>query len=234
MIVHAASGTHVGLRKKRNEDSLVVGKYLVAIADGMGGYVSGDVASSTVIDAIRQFDRAIAPDHLATTLGQAVETASLAMRQRIAAEPAVTGMGTTLVAVMWSHGQFALANIGDSRAYLLRSDQLIQLTDDHVYGRLVSTAGHVPTLPERLSRFLDGRTDGRSPDLSPIDVRPGDRLLLCSDGLSSYVEHEAIREVLVAESRDRAVERLIALTLEAGAPDNVTVAVLDVERENQT
>lgn len=234
MTVNAAVATHIGHRKKRNEDSYLLGEHLIAIADGMGGYVAGDVASNTVINAIRPFDRATDPEQLTVALGQAVEAANLAMRQKSAAEPAVAGMGTTLVAVMWAGNQFALANIGDSRAYLLRGGTLTQLTDDHVYGRLLAGAAKVPTLPERLSRFLDGRVDGRSPDLSPIDVRPGDRLLLCSDGLSSYVEHEAIREVLVTESRDRAVERLIALTLDAGAPDNVTVAVLDVEQGNQT
>jgi serine/threonine protein phosphatase PrpC len=228
MTVNASIGTHVGLRKKRNEDSYLLGEHLIAIADGMGGYVSGDVASGTVIDAIRPFDRPTDPDQLAAALGRAVNAASLAMRQRIADDPQVSGMGTTLVAVMWSADRFALANIGDSRAYLLRSGVLTQLTDDHVYGRLVSSASRVPTLPERLSRFLDGRLDGRSPDLSPIDVRSGDRLLLCSDGLSSYVSHEAIRDVVATQEREQAVETLIQLTLEANAPDNVTVAVLDV------
>lgn len=228
MTVSVAAGTHVGLRKKRNEDSHFVGSHLIAIADGMGGYVSGDVASQTVIKALAPFDREVSPEQLCSTLGQAVEAASLAMRQRIAADPAVAGMGTTLVAVMWSGGRFALANIGDSRAYLLRDGRLAQLTDDHVYGRLVSTAGRVPTLPERLSRFLDGRIDGRSPDLSPIDITPGDRLLLCSDGLSSYVPDERIRGELSGVEAPAAIERLIGLTLEAGAPDNVTVLVVDV------
>lgn len=228
MTVKAVIGTHVGLRKKRNEDSHLHGEHLIAIADGMGGYVSGDVASQTVIGAIRPFDREVEPGQLTLALGQAVQAASLAMRQRITEEPAVAGMGTTLVAVMWSHGQFALANIGDSRAYQLRAGSLTQLTDDHVYGRLLSSAGKVPTLPERLSRFLDGRLDGRSPDLSPIDVRPGDRLLLCSDGLSSYVPHETVRAELIETDAAVAVERLIGLTLEADAPDNVTVAVIDV------
>ncbi|MGK5682460.1 PP2C family protein-serine/threonine phosphatase [Actinoplanes sp. URMC 104] len=222
-----AIGTHVGYRKKRNEDSYYVGDYLLAIADGMGGHVAGDVASSTVIDAVREFDRACPPGLLAAELGQAVHAASHAMQRRIADQPEVAGMGTTLVAVMWSQGRYALANIGDSRAYLLRAGRLRRLTDDHVYGRLLAAAGTVPLLPERLSRFLDGRLDGRSPDLSPLDVRAGDRLLLCSDGLSSYVDQDVIRHELVTNPREQAVERLIELTLDAGAPDNVTVAVLD-------
>jgi len=228
MTVGVAAGTHVGLRKKRNEDSHFVGSHLVAIADGMGGYVSGDVASQTVIGALAPFDREVDPDQLCSALGQAVEAASLAMRQRIVSDPAVAGMGTTLVAVMWSGEHFALANIGDSRAYLLREGRLTQLTDDHVYGRLVSTAGKVPTLPERLSRFLDGRIDGRSPDLSPISVVPGDRLLLCSDGLSSYVPDEVILGELIGVDAAVAISRLIGLTLEAGAPDNVTILVVDL------
>lgn len=228
-IVKTAARTHVGLRRRRNEDSFYLGEHLAVVADGMGGHVGGDVASSTAVDAVRPFDRSVETDHLPAHLGQAVYAANLAIRQKIADVPGVSGMGTTLVAFAWSDGQFALANVGDSRAYLLRNAKLVQLTDDHTYGRLIAHAGNVPNLPERISRFLDGRADGRSPDLTPIEVRSGDRLLLCSDGLSSYVDHDRIERALVElADRDHAADRLIEMTLEQGAPDNVTIIVIDV------
>jgi serine/threonine protein phosphatase PrpC len=224
----AAGRTHIGLVRKRNEDTMYLGESLFAVADGMGGHVSGDVASRTVIEAIRPFDRPTDPAALADVLGQAVSAANRAMRQQIAATPTLAGMGTTLVAVMRSGPIAVIANMGDSRAYLLRGGALTQVTDDHVYGRLVANARTVPNLPERLARFLDGRPDGRSPDLTTLNLQPGDRLLLCSDGLSSYVPQELIHAALgVAPDPDSAANRLVALAIEQGAPDNVTVIVAD-------
>jgi len=222
-----AGGTHVGLKRKRNEDSFFIGKHLAAVADGMGGYVSGDVASSTAIEAVRAFDRPCSPQQLAPMLSQAAYAANEALRQRIKEQPEVAGMGTTLVAAAWSQGWFGVSNVGDSRIYLMRGGKLSQISDDHVYGRLMNQYGGVPRLDERISRFLDGRADGRSPDLAIFKARPGDRLLLCSDGLSSYVDRDTIVAGVARESREQAVEQLIASTLEVGAPDNVTVIVVD-------
>lgn len=226
--IAGAARTHVGLVRRRNEDAYYLGTYLAAVADGMGGHVAGNVASNTVIDAIKAFDRHVDSSHVAAALGQAVHAGSLALQRRIAAEPGIAGMGTTLVAVMWSGDQLVLANIGDSRAYLLRGGLLTQLTEDHVYARMLANADRVPVLPEKLSRFLDGRLDGRSPDLAPIGVRSGDRLLLCSDGLSSYVPADVIQGALAPSVVDRAVDALVTAALDRGAPDNVTVAVLDL------
>lgn len=227
--VQVSGRTHIGLVRKRNEDSMYLGANLIAVADGMGGHVSGDVASTVVIDAIRPFDRAVDPDGLGTSLSRAVGAANEAMRRRIIADPDLAGMGTTLVALMWSGSNFVIANVGDSRAYLLRAGTLVQLTDDHVYGRLLANAGNVPHLPERLSRFLDGRTDGRSPDLAPLNLREGDRVLLCSDGLSSFVAHDAIEDALIGFPLvDEAADQLIQLALSADGPDNITVIVVDV------
>jgi serine/threonine protein phosphatase PrpC len=227
-VTRSAAGTHVGLKRKRNEDSHYLGKNLAVIADGMGGHVSGDTASRTVIDAVKAFDRPREPAMLAPTLSQMVYAANLTMRQHIKTDPSLAGMGTTLVGLMWSRGHFAVANVGDSRAYLLRGGRLKQITDDHVYARLVSNTSRVPHLNERISRFLDGRDDGRSPDLAPVPVRPGDRLMLCSDGLSSYVDHAVIGRAAGIADPQVAVEGLIQEALKAGAPDNVTVIVIDV------
>jgi serine/threonine protein phosphatase PrpC len=227
--IEAAGRTHVGLVKKRNEDAFYVGRHLVAVADGLGGHVAGDIASSTAVEALREYDRLTAPGRLATSLSDAVDAANRALRQRITAEPALRGMGTTLVAMLWSGSTVAVASVGDSRIYRLRGGALEQITDDHVYGRLVSGARRVPNLPERISRFLNGRPDGVSPDLTVRELSPGDRYLLCTDGLSSFVEHRRIRETLLdVDDLAAAAERLVALANDADGPDNITAVILEV------
>ena len=223
----AVGATHVGLKRKRNEDSYFIGKNLAAVADGMGGYVSGDIASSTAIDAVRGFDQPHTPQQLAPALSQAVYAASAAMRRRIKDEPEVAGMGTTLVAIAWSKGCFAVASVGDSRIYLLRDGKLRQLTDDHTYARVLGTLGEVPHLGERIARFLDGRTEDRSPDLAKLKARPGDRFLLCSDGLSSFVDPAVMQDKAALPDPNAAVDALVAAAFDVGAPDNVTVVVID-------
>ena len=136
-------------------------------------------------------------------------------------------MGSTLTVMLWSGNYMAVGNIGDSRAYLLRRGLLKQITEDHVMSKLVAN----PT-PAELSgiivRYLDGRSD-RSPDLTLRTTLPGDRYLICSDGLSGVLETRVIRDVLASvEGADQAVTDLIQLTHEAGAPDNVTVIVADL------
>jgi protein phosphatase len=231
--VTAAGRTHVGLVRRRNEDRMHIGQALFAVADGLGGHIAGDVASATVIEALRPYDTLVAPADLARSLAQAVQAANTALRRRIAAEPELAGMGTTLVAMLWSGTYAALANVGDSRAYLLRRTEgepnlTVQITEDHTYGHLLAEAATVPNLPDRLSRFLDGRADGRSADMTVWASRPGDRLLLCSDGLSSYVPHQLVHAALAAPGpAEKAANQLVQHALDHGGPDNVTVIVID-------
>jgi PPM family protein phosphatase len=228
--IHAASGTHVGLVRRRNEDALYQGRWLFAVADGLGGHVAGDIASKTAIDALKRYDRHVDPDDLAPTLGRAFSDANDALRRRIRDDPQQAGMGTTMVALMWSSDAAVLANLGDSRAYLMRDRRnLVQVSEDHTYEHLLANAATVPTLPEKITRFLDGRPDGRSADITHHQLHPGDRFLLCSDGLSSYVPHSITEATLRAECDPRqAVVALVTSALDNGAPDNVTVIVIDV------
>jgi PPM family protein phosphatase len=233
--VEAAGRTHLGLVRQRNEDSFYQGEWLNAVADGLGGHVAGDIASTTVIKALKPYDRRVRSADLTNVLGQAIDGAGEALRQRIRAEPELTGMGTTLVAVLRSDDEVVVANVGDSRAYLIPDvgadpGTMTQITQDHTYQQLVADAAAVPYLPGRLTRFLDGRKDGRSPDLIMLRLHPGDRILLCSDGLSSYVPPETIRAALnAADGPDGVADRLIASALGHGGQDNVTVIVIDVQ-----
>lgn len=228
--IRAASGTHIGLVRRRNEDAVYQGRWLFAVADGLGGHVAGDIASTTAIDAIEPYDRHVHPSGLADALGHAVHDANDALRRRIRDQPQQAGMGTTMVALMWSDSAAALANVGDSRAYLMRNHgNLVQISEDHTYQHLLAGAAVVPTLPEKISRFLDGRQDGRSADIARHELRADDRILLCTDGLSSYVPHSLIEETLRAEDDPaRAVDALLKAALDHGGRDNVTVLVVHV------
>jgi protein phosphatase len=228
--IDAAARTHVGLVRKRNEDSVYAGRALFAVADGLGGHVAGDTASTTAIEVLQPYDRPTAKAELPAALGRAVSTANEALRNKIESDPELTGMGTTLVAMLCSDdGAAVLANVGDSRAYLLRDTSYRQITEDHTFGNLVAEAAADPGMSERITRFLDGRADGRSPDLTVWDLRPGDRFLLCSDGLSGVVPHDLVQETLQTTGTPAdAADRLVALAIDHGAPDNVTVLVMDV------
>ncbi|KAB2341526.1 PP2C family protein-serine/threonine phosphatase [Actinomadura rudentiformis] len=235
LAIEAALGTHVGLVRKRNEDSGYVGRRLLAVADGLGGHAAGDVASNTVIDVLKSHDRQVPVEDLATTLGGAIFEASDALRSRAAGDPSVRGMGTTLVAVLWSGDHAVFGNIGDSRIYQLRDGELTAVSEDHVYERLVHDAADVPDLPPKLARFLDGRADGRSPDLTVRELKAGDRFLLCSDGLSSVVDIHDIHMALRSHSGpNQTVDRLIEAALACGAPDNVTALVADVRASSDS
>jgi serine/threonine protein phosphatase PrpC len=224
---HLAAGTSAGLVRAHNEDSAYVGRWLCAVADGMGGHIAGGAASTAVVDALHPFDVAVSsPKELTSVLGQAVSAASGRLAGMIAADPTLDGMGSTLVAMLWTDSHVATANIGDSRAYLVRGGALTRLTEDHVMSKLV--ASPAPSqIGAFLVRYLNGRLD-RSPDLTRRTTVPGDRYLICSDGLSGVLEPRVIRDVLISVTDPAdAVTELIRLTHQAGAPDNVTVIVAD-------
>jgi serine/threonine protein phosphatase PrpC len=222
-----AVASKTGLVRARNEDSAYVGRWLCAVADGMGGHAAGDAASATVVDAIRRFDAATDAEHLTTALGSAIRRANSQLAARVQAEPALAGMGSTLTMMLWSGTRVAIAHIGDSRAYLLRNGILRQITEDHVLSNLV--AAPMPTSTGGyLVRYLDARP-GWSPDLTLRTAAPGDRYLICSDGLSGVVAPIAIRTALAdSGDADQAADALISLAFAAGAPDNITVVITDI------
>jgi serine/threonine protein phosphatase PrpC len=235
LAIRYAIRSDVGLLREGNEDSAYAGPHLLAIADGMGGHVAGEVASSVTISALTGLDEEVPVDHLLGALGAAVATASNTLHEMSVEDPSLEGMGTTLTALLWSGTTVAICHIGDSRAYLLRDAEFRQITRDHTLvqslvddGRL--SPAQAATHPQRslVMRALQSGTEAE-PDLSTIEARAGDRYLLCSDGLSDVVSEETLRETLIrCTDRDQAVGQLIELAIRGGGPDNITCIVADV------
>ena len=228
-----AARSDVGLLRDGNEDSLYAGPRLLAVADGMGGHAAGEVASAVAIATLAPLDQDPPGADLLDTLRGAVEDANLHLRDMMAGDPALEGMGTTLTALLSGGALLGLVHVGDSRAYLLRDGQLTQITHDHTLvqalvdeGRISpEEAGHHPQRSLML-RALDGRGDVQ-PDLSVREARVGDRYLLCTDGLSGIVSAATIRDSLSLPEPQAAVDRLVELALRGGGPDNVTCIVAD-------
>ncbi|WP_405114997.1 protein phosphatase 2C domain-containing protein [Micromonospora sp. NBC_01405] len=222
-----------GLIRDGNQDSVYAGPRLLAVADGMGGMAAGDVASNIVIGAMEPLDQDVPGDALVDALRSAVGTANQQLRDTVDANPQLEGMGTTLTATLFSGTKLGMVHIGDSRAYLLRNGEFAQITKDDTYVQMLVDEGRISaeeasSHPQRslLTRALDGRDI--DPEYSVRQVLPGDRYLICSDGLSGVVSAETIGDTL-REYTDpqQCVERLVQLALRGGGPDNITVIIAD-------
>jgi PPM family protein phosphatase len=222
----------VGMQRRDNQDSMYAGPRLIAVADGVGGSAGGEIASRLTITAFMTLANGESADPPAD-LVRAADEADTAIRTAVDADHALTGMSTTLTAILAGDTAITLAHIGDSRAYRLRSGSLSQLTHDHTFVQTLIDEGQLTeeqarTHPRRswITRALDGR--GRPElDLIPIEVQSGDRYLVCSDGLSGYVDESAITATLGVDDPQRAADGLIELAIQAGGPDNITCIVAD-------
>jgi PPM family protein phosphatase len=230
-----AARSDVGLLREINEDSGYAGPRLLVIADGVGGHAAGEVASAVAVGVLSSLDEDSPGGDLLERLATAVTRANSHLRDMVSGDPDLSGMGTTVTALLRAGSRFGLVHVGDSRGYLLREGKLQQITRDHTFvqslldeGRI--TAEEADQHPQRnlITNALDGREDVEL-DLSVRETRPGDRYLLCSDGLSGVVSEETLRDTLADEaSTDVAVERLVELALKGGGPDNITAIVADV------
>ena len=223
-----------GLIRQGNQDSVYAGPRLLAVADGMGGMAAGDVASNIVIGAMAHLDEDVPGNAPVDALRQAVDSANQQIRAAVDENPAMEGMGTTLTGLLFGGTKFGMVHIGDSRAYLLRDGEFVQITRDDTYVQLLVDEGRITaeeanTHPQKslLMRALDGRD--ADPEYSVRQAVPGDRYLICSDGLSGVVSDETIGATLREYSDpNQCAERLIQLALRGGGPDNITVIVADV------
>ena len=233
---HYAARSDVGLVRKDNQDSGYAGPHLLAVADGMGGHAGGDIASATVITELVEMDHdSLTAAEASTQLGKAITAANREIARTWADNGELEGMGTTVTALKRAGNKLILAHIGDSRAYLLREGRLSQITKDHSFVQTLIDEGRITeeeasTHPQRsvVTRVLTG-AEADEPDLGAREARPGDRYMLCSDGLSGFVAIDTIEEILTAGTPPgQAADDLVSLALRAGAPDNVTVIVADV------
>jgi protein phosphatase len=222
-----------GLIRHGNQDSVYAGPRLLAVADGMGGMAAGDVASNIVIAALAHLDEDVPGNAPLDALRNAVDAANQQIRDAVEENPAMEGMGTTLTGMLFGGNKIGMVHIGDSRAYLLRDGEFVQITRDDTYVQLLVDEGRITeveanTHPQKslLMRALDGRD--ADPEYSVRQAVVGDRYLICSDGLSGVVSDETIAATLREYSDpNQCSERLIQLALRAGGPDNITVVVAD-------
>jgi PPM family protein phosphatase len=236
-----AAATDVGRMRKNNEDSYLSSQPVAAVADGMGGHSAGEVASAIAIEELAALgSRGPWENETAATddLKQAILRANRRIREMAAGDRKLNGMGTTLVALLEDGDMVHVANVGDSRGYLLRQGELSQVTVDHsLVQELVDDGRLSPEDAERHpQRSVITRALGIDPevefDLFTYKLQVGDRLLLCSDGLSDVVEPTQIRKVLLrVRSAQRAARELVTVANEQGGPDNITVIVVDAVDE---
>ena len=235
LILRSVARSDVGLVREGNEDSGYAGPRLLAVADGMGGHAAGEVASSATIDELLHVENGVRGSDALDSLNAAVVAANDRIRQLVLDDPRREGMGTTLTALLWTGTDIRVAHIGDSRAYLLRNGELRQLTHDHTFvqtlvdeGRISADEANIHPARSLILKALDGKPDPE-PDLEILEVLPGDRFLLCSDGLSGVVSNDTLRDTLINQRElSQAADELVELALRGGAPDNVTVVVADV------
>ena len=235
MNVAYGASSDVGRVREANEDSYLVAEPLFVVADGMGGHIAGDVASSTAVKVIEEGSGQLSSEDPAT-LTKIISDANATIWDKAQSDPALRGMGTTCTLLLVDDDRVHIAHVGDSRAYRLRDGQLEQLTEDHtLVGRMVQegrlSAEEAAHHPQRsiITRAL-GVDEDVQVDLDTVELSDGDRLLICSDGLSSMVEDGRIQDVLARESEpQKAADGLVQLANEAGGDDNVTVVVIDFE-----
>ncbi len=246
MKISSAGRSHIG-RRDNNEDSYCVepGLGLFVVADGMGGYEGGEVASALAVEAVRELvqrDRADADatwpfrlqpgltrdENLIAVGARAAHSAICAHKQGRRAQ-----MGSTLVSLLVGREQAVIGHVGDSRVYRWRAGELEQLTRDHSLHAEMQAAG-MTDVPSRaacgfanvITRALG--TQCAEPELRREPLRAGDRFLLCSDGLIEQLEDPAIREILSTPGAEQACERLIDAALRLGTRDNITAVVVEV------
>ena len=235
--VTAHGRSDIGRVRSGNEDALLIGRRVFAVADGMGGHRGGEVASAAALEPLRALDdRTFAsPEAAMSALTDAVVTANTTVSQRSQDEPTLAGMGTTLTAVLVDGRDAHLVHVGDSRAYLARGGSFVQLTDDHTLvqalidqGRItrdqVATHPHRSVITRAVGVASEVEVDGQH-----LTLRDGDRIVLCSDGLSGVVDDETIARTLEAHGPEGTPARLIEAANDAGGPDNITVLVIAVE-----
>ena len=233
-----ASRTDVGRVRKSNQDALIIGEGIAGVADGMGGHNGGEIASGETRDGILRELQGKTPDR--QVLEEAVKKVNLEVWERQEKDAALTGMGTTLTLLWPGEKEMLIAQVGDSRAYLIRDGKMRQVTEDHslvgdMVRRGVLTEEQAACHPMRnyITRAV-GTEDASEVDLYCEERKKGDRWLICSDGLYSQITKTALEEAAQTEDPETAADRLLQAALEGGGKDNITLILMTDETEIET
>ena len=236
-VSQSAAVSNVGKVRSNNQDSGYAGHFLFVVADGMGGHAGGDIASAITTKRVIEADQPYqSPQDAEFALQAALIAANSQLADTVFEHSELTGMGTTVSALVVLDDQVAIAHIGDSRIYLLRDGELTQITTDHTFvqrlvdsGRITEAEAAVHPRRSVLMRVLGDVESSPEIDTSILATHDGDRWLICSDGLSGVVSNTAIANALSSGAPPQQVaDRLIKESLDAGAPDNVTIVVVDI------
>ncbi|WP_022872663.1 PP2C family protein-serine/threonine phosphatase [Nesterenkonia alba] len=235
LVFRFAARSEDGVVRSKNDDSGYAGRFFAVVADGMGGHAGGDIASaSTVLDLAHLDTRGFAePD---TVLPDEIQTANAFLSKLVQTNPKLAGMGTTITALLITDDRLQFAHIGDSRAYRLKKGRFRQVSKDHTFvqrlvdeGRLDPEAAEFHPHKNVLMRVLGDVDASPELDITSFPLEAGERWLLCSDGLNAVVSDRLIEQKLRStQTLEQIVDDLVNLTLEGGAPDNVTVIALEV------
>jgi protein phosphatase len=231
----AAGRSDVGLVRENNEDSGLIGKHFLLVADGMGGHAAGELASSTAVSIVAQVDSSKDKlDDLNQKLQNIPNVITKELKNAITKDSTRAGMGTTLTSAVIEETFLKVSQVGDSRAYLVRDKKIIRLTKDQTYIQSLIDNNEISeeeakTHPQRslLLQAIDGISES-IPVISSHEIFQNDKLILCSDGLTNVVSDEEILEIINRFDYVGAVSALIEKSLEHGGPDNITVIVADV------
>jgi protein phosphatase len=231
----AAGRSDVGLVRENNEDSGLIGKNFLLVADGMGGHAAGELASSTAVSIVAQVDsNKDKLDDLNQKLQNIPNVITKELKNAITKDSTRAGMGTTLTSAVIEKNSLKVSQVGDSRAYLVRDKKIIRLTKDQTYIQSLIDNNEISedeakTHPQRslLLQAIDGITES-IPVISTHEILQNDKLILCSDGLTNVVSDEEILEIINKFDYVGAVSALIEKSLEHGGPDNITVIVADI------
>jgi protein phosphatase len=228
-----AAISDVGRVRKDNQDSGYAGPWLLTVCDGVGGAARGDIASSTAVQQLRRLDAPPSDDLLGQVAG-ALHRAHDRIGELVDEDPALSGTSTTATLALFDGTRLGIGHVGDSRAYLYRNGELSQLTHDHTFvqslldeGRISADEARVHPHRNLILKALDGVHEAE-PDLFELEVVAGDRLLLCSDGVSGVLDDGRLADILSTGGPDYAAVELVRASLEAGSSDNVTCIVADV------
>ena len=244
LFLYSTTVSDVGTVRANNQDSSFAGEHLIAMCDGMGGHAGGDTASSIAIRSLAHIEQDDTGGNV-ETISRMMETSVMAAHDAIVGkakrERKLAGMGTTVTAVALVAGYWVIAHIGDSRAYLLHRGNLQRITRDHSLVADMVEAGEITeeqarVHPQRsvITRAL-GSDPRTLPDIYEMTLEGGDRLLLCSDGLSSMIEDDVIQSVLVRRCDPQLCANiLVNEAIKAGGYDNVTAVVIDVKGDEET